>query len=85
MSGIKAGDLVMIIKLKPCCRNGALGKMGTVGSVARDKFTCTHCGTIHFDEVANIGGNNWIPTWRLQKIDPPALDEAVDRKVEVPA
>jgi hypothetical protein len=86
MSGIKAGDLVMVVRPMPCCGNArSIGKVFEVRRVTRDLARCPHCKTEFEETYANaVNGRGWeVP--RLIRIDPPALPESIDAEREVTA
>ena len=89
MSDIKAGDLVMVVRPNPCCKD--LGVLSGVVSVAHNPHLCLGrclCGAFHFDPVVEIdfrGNRERVLVSRLIKIDPPALPESVETEREVTA
>lgn len=87
MSEIKAGDLVMIVRPKPCC--GLASCMGLVGvAKAAPNYVkgiyCIECKFIdHNLSDYFLLDKGYVHLSRLKKIDPPALDEEVERVVEL--
>lgn len=85
MSVIKVGDLVMVIRPTPCCGNSrSIGTVGTVKKVYHGALAqCYYCKSLLRAEAdAMIEGYGYDIS-RLKKIDPPALDEEVERAREL--
>ena len=87
MSAIKKGDLVMVVRLKPCCGNGTLGAVRVVLDISgtHEKIQCLQCGSIRSVPHIETSPNAWTETARVIKIDPPALPESVETKRETTA
>ncbi len=89
MSAIKAGDLVMVVKPRPCCAKGLLGVVFTVAAVKPPSTGLIHCdcGATYevLAPVAWRADDRVAELWRLIKIDPPAQPESVDTDNEVMA
>ena len=87
MSEIKAGDMVRLVWA--CCAGGRkyLGWVGTVESVVQCDQSLCFCGYITHGIHAwiDIQGRGVVPLSWLMKIDPPAIDESVERDAEVTA
>lgn len=84
---IKPGDLVMIVRAKPCC--GVASHMGLVATAEQPKshgaaLRCDYCGLLDrdFTDYYKLG-KGYAHVSRLKKIDPPALDESVERVREL--
>lgn len=85
---IKAGDLVMVVRLSPCCRKARLGFPFTVLDVriAKGKYHCWHCkATLPKGLVASYGKNSVVALWRLKKIDPTAEQTDTETRKELTA
>jgi len=92
MGEIKPGDLVMVVKPRPCC--GGLTNLGltfTVGKIVRDSLRC-RCGVItHSDPIATTGVINSrgrpeaVLVCCLKKIDPPAIGDTLPIREELHA
>jgi len=86
---IKPGDLVMVVKLTPCCGNtGSLGTLFTVKDIVRGPSICKYCSDFRANDViAVLPDENGCDPRRLKKIDPPAEgdDFPAVRDVEVMA
>jgi hypothetical protein len=84
-SDIKVGDLVMVIRATSCCGNsGAVGTVGIVEKIYHGCLAqCFYCKSLlRAKSDAMINGYGY-DTYRLKKIDPPALDESVERVQEL--
>lgn len=87
-SDIKLGDLVMVVKPKPCC--GEASSMGILFITDDPRLEVSHvkchnCGFVDFD-LSNyflFNGRGCAHVSRLKKIDPPALDEDIERVREL--
>jgi hypothetical protein len=83
---IKVGDLVVVVKPTPCCRNVSLvSKVFTVENVATDRIGCLHCGAVY--TVPRLGfsirGEHFgCHTDRVIKIDPPAEGDMLETPVD---
>lgn len=85
-SAIKVGDLVMVVRAKPCCgANEGIGGVHEVSGLV-NLSRCYLCGTVT-DELAALidGPNEARVVSRLIRIDPPAIPESIERHEEVPA
>lgn len=83
---IKAGDLVMVVRPKQCCGDAALvGQVFVVGQTFRTEGQCYQCGARWVDIYATRQPNEWLPTYCLIRIDPPAEPVSVFDRVEEPA
>lgn len=84
---IKPGDLVMVVRPTTCCGSAHnLGKIGTIISKVTNPngVQCTNCG--HWSDgngYFRISYGRSHEACRLKKIDPPALDESVERVREL--
>lgn len=84
---IKPGDLVMIVRAKPCC--GVASHMGLVATAEKPQshlngLRCHSCGFLDRDFTNYYKlGKGYAHVSRLKKIDPPALDESVERVREL--
>jgi hypothetical protein len=87
---IKVGDLVMVVKPKPCGCAGSIGKLFIVTGFDRRPvvFLCSSCGH-EWGETSTPGvlglEDKSINPARLIKIDPPALPESLEREKEIAA
>ena len=76
MSEIKSGDLVMVVKTKPCCGTGRLGYTFTAASNPfRSSWVCLSCGRVNPEETVietDEGNGRIVSVDRIKKIDPPA-------------
>lgn len=80
---IKRGDLVMIVRPKPCCGySGTLGQSFEVLALKNDDGRCFHCGLEYSVYCAQRSENDWVPVSRLIKINPPAKDTETEREKE---
>jgi len=80
---INEGDLVMVIKPKPCCGAGVLGLPFTVEALAVGGY-CWHCGKVDNEPCAKIPGQDgWVALSRLRKIHPSAETESVTEHEEI--
>lgn len=87
MSDIKAGDLVMIVKLMPCCGNGKLGYSFTAMAVRSLRSTCGFCGHVYESNVL-VGHPSYpertgVLMSRLKKIDPPAEGDSLPTRANL--
>lgn len=92
MSEIKAGDLVMVVRPKPCC-----GASEDIGAIVQVLYLdgapgeCEDCGTSYTSLDAVYAEDHGIgKCWahdisRLIRIDPSALPESVETDREVTA
>jgi len=81
MENISVGDLVMIVKLTPCCSNGSLGLTFVVDEISSTYCRCTYCNLRGYTLDARIKNtNNWVEVQRLKKIPP--LSELEDTKTQ---
>ncbi len=83
----KKGDLVMVVRPMPCC--GAEVDMGRTEAIGNLEpgflWECRDClSGLDEWEVANVSGDDAIPTCMLIKINPPADDteEVADKELE---
>lgn len=87
---IKVGDLVMVIKPKPCCGNGRPGYIFTILEfrMADANSVCCHCDVpvtgIHATHAA-MTGNLGVDIRRLKRIPPLSELEGEKRKEELTA
>lgn len=88
---IKPGDLVMVVKLEPCCGNPyGLGSVFSVSHLRRVIHAkCAACG-MESNDVAvaeDAGGGGFCLLSRLKKIDPPTEGDSLPtrRKLDNPA
>jgi hypothetical protein len=88
MRNIKAGDLVMVVKPKPCGCADTIGTPFTVKRIEPHALIgkCKICGRewlnrgwLFFSDGANTGANSSM----VIKIDPPALPESLEREKEL--
>ena len=88
MSGIKAGDLVMVVRPLPCCGHAKhIGRTFVVGHVARLMGKCPNCKEWFsaVDCAMEVEENVGMLVQCLIRIDPPALPESIDTEREVTA
>lgn len=89
MSEIKVGDLVMVVRPKPCC--GLASSMGLVAIAEKPKshfggLRCHSCGFIDRDFTNYYFlAKGYAHVSRLKKIAPPTLDESLDRVCDLEA
>lgn len=86
MSAIKAGDLVVVIRARPCCGVGNhVGRPYRVVALDRYVGQCSECGApVDYTRArspVDVGYN----VARLQKIGPLTEPESVERDTEVTA
>lgn len=78
---IKAGDLAMTVRLRPCCGGGTLGYVLAVRSAPFvAKSECLECGKITealVVTVDGVGDEFVIEASRLKKIAPPAEGDSL--------
>lgn len=89
-SDIKPGDLVMVVRPRPCC-----GDMSAIGRVAKvvempsqQKAVCCLQCLCKFEDLISfrkLDDGNVCHASRLIKIDPPALADEVERVRELEA
>lgn len=72
---ISIGDLVMVIRRKPCCDGGLLGFPFKVAKIGFLMAVCQDCGDRHIDWYALDEAGDIYRMSRLQKI-PPITKEA---------
>jgi ribosomal protein L37AE/L43A len=84
---IKAGDLVMVVKPKPCCNNYKLGKVWTVSRLFYNRWHCHQCGFTSKESIlmAEMSTGEATMAYRLKKINPPSQDETIANQDEVAA
>jgi hypothetical protein len=86
---IEAGDLVMVVKLKPCCGGGKLGYPFIVRTVRMSTPTirCELCGAGNpgemIAEYEEPYGLRVVALWRLKKIPPLSELEGKEREREL--
>lgn len=87
---IKPGDLVMVVRPRPCC--GVASRMGMVGiaEIAKpigDQVWCENCSMVdkNWANYFFIAPHGYCHKSRLKKIDPPALADEVERVRELAA
>lgn len=84
MSAIKAGDLVMVVRPTCCGLTFGIGHTFVAKSVDTSEGCCLHCGR----SLDGYGVSDNTLTWasyRLIRIDPPALPQSVETEREVVA
>ena len=70
---IQLGDLVQVIKRKPCCGNGHLGFPFIVYKIIRFQVAeCMHCHDRHIDDYALDEQGDLYLMSRLKRIPPPS-------------
>lgn len=87
-NSIKPGDLVMVVRPRPCC--GIASRMGLIGvaEIAKpigDQTWCPSCSFVD-KNLANyffIAPHGYCHISRLKKIDPPALADEVETVKEL--
>lgn len=69
---IKVGDLVQIVKPKPCCGGGTLGFYFFVEAIEPSDGCCTDCGAFLFDKLAALvpGEPGSVAVYRLRRVPP---------------
>lgn len=77
---IRPGDLVMVVKPKPCGCSGQIGQVLTVLPPDGSRLhllTCGECGWTrpHPQDSVRVGHNRYRTSDRLRKIDPPETGE----------
>lgn len=82
MSAIRPGDLVMVVKPKPCCGNGALGFVFVVERIGRFPGACDDCGHRSTALAAAFGEDEAVYVFRLKRIDPLPAEDEVERVEE---
>lgn len=89
MSAIKKGDLVMVVRPKPCCGRGRCGHIFTAGDVIPSwtgTILCQICGTLREISMMVQAGNKdeYCELARLIRIDPPSTSETTEAYRNVP-
>jgi len=85
---IQKGDLVMVVKAKPCCGDTRrLGQVFEVQAIVQDWVKCYRCGKRYKGIVAvrNKTTRQGYITTRLLKINPPAQSLTEKELLHVPA
>jgi len=73
---ISVGDMVMVVKRKPCCGQGYLGFPFVVKAIICFQVAvCMHCGDRHIDDYALDEKGDVYLMSRLQRI-PPVAEQA---------
>lgn len=88
MSEIKAGDLVMVVRLYPCCGGGRLGDIFRAGQVGPSGATilCPHCNTaLPPAMITETEEDTVCHLHRLKRIDPLTEPESIEHREEQPA
>lgn len=83
---ISVGDMVMTIKLKPCCGNGQLGVVFIVQEIREYKAClCLHCRAVNKDTYAldEFGASYRLS--RLKRIPPLTELDSIKKEESVPA
>lgn len=76
MSGIKVGDLVIVVKPTPCCGNyRSVGRIYKVARIVSGNRRCNFCAAISTHAFALQPNRYGIHLYRLKKLDPPATGE----------
>lgn len=77
---IKAGDLVIVVKPKPCCGKGMPGAIFRVTTVSGGPAHCMLCGHYYIDslDAQDETDGAWVEVNRLKRIPP--LEELDDVK-----
>ena len=87
---IEVGDLVMVIKPKPC-GHALFGYVFFVTAILPnwcDKHQCWTCGAFAPETgllARGAGGGSTIPLWRLKKVHPLAEPETVETDERITA
>lgn len=84
MSEIKRGDLVMIVKLKPCC--GIMSVKHGIPFIAGqnlDSCFCPVCCTDLFEPCVMSPNGGSIPKRVLKKIEPPSEGDSLPTRTEL--
>jgi hypothetical protein len=82
---IKVGDLVMVVKPVLCCGDStSIGMIFTAGEKYEGLSKCTKCGSRDMTNGFWVDGKYEVKdSFRLIKIDPPALPESLEREKEL--
>lgn len=87
---IKVGDLVMVVRGKPCC--GDTSRLGVCFVVAEiwewddaETYVCDHCEEIQKNGIlaCEEGDNEGDYLSMLKRIDPPAVNDEVETQREL--
>jgi len=86
MSDIKAGDLVMVVKPKPCCgRTGAIGRTYTVSLIETCEAGCGACGkSLRITMVSGLNHDEGFCITQLKKIPPLTEPESILEQDSIP-
>jgi hypothetical protein len=85
-SDIKPGDLVMVVKPRPCCGTGELGLVRVVVEPhEHDDIVCPSCKrrSLVSDVFVALDTGNWCHQSRLKKIDPPAEGDSLPTRADL--
>ena len=83
---IEVGDLVMVVKPKPCGCTDTIGIVFTVSNLNyRRGFWCSLCNGMNlYSGLGAFGYKNYsFPLYRLKRIDPPALTDDLETVKEL--
>lgn len=82
---ISVGDMVMVVRRKPCCGAGNLGFAFIVKKVHTTIGHCMHCGDRHESTFAVDESGEIFRMSRLQKIPPIVGDVYTSKRSTVKA
>ena len=83
---IKVGDLVVVVKPTPCCRDtSAIGEHHTIIALVGGLGRCNFCG--HYETMldAKVSVNTYFDLHRLKRIPPLSELEGEKRDEEITA
>ena len=82
---IQAGDLVMVVAPRTCCKTGNLGGVFKVGDIYTGRQGgCSFCGVISTEPLVRRAGEfDGYQIRRIKRIDPPATGDSLPTRREM--